>query len=125
MTSIYKKDASKYKDISSIDQSSSNDSNAPLLQRKSRIAAQRRLPPPPWTTAAALFMLIAGSSFLTTGLYIYFSNLRVGSDRGLAMVLLGFLMFTPGSYASFVLYGAYHGWTGYDYSQIPSYDDEY
>jgi hypothetical protein len=125
MTSIYKKDASKYKDISTIDQSSSAGANVPLLQRKIRISSARRLPPPPWTTAAAVFMLIAGTAFLTTGLYIYFSNLRVGSDRGLAMVLLGFLMFTPGSYASFVLYGAYSGWTGYDYSQIPSYDDEY
>ena len=124
MASVYKKDASKYKDISSIDQSSGG-ANVPLLHRKIRMSTVRRLPPPPWTTAAAVFMLVAGSAFLITGLYIYFSNLRVGSDRGLAMVLLGFLMFTPGSYASFVLYGAYRGWTGYDYSQIPSYDDEY
>lgn len=31
--------------------------------------------------------------------------------------------FIPGSYASVQLYGSYKGWKGYDYSQIPSYDD--
>ena len=31
--------------------------------------------------------------------------------------------FLPGSYASWNLYGAYKGWVGYDYSQVPSYDD--
>ena len=30
------------------------------------------------------------------GSYIYITGLREASDRGLAMVLLGFLMFTPG-----------------------------
>jgi hypothetical protein len=29
----------------------------------------------------------------------------------------------PGSYASYNLYGAYQGWPGYDYSQVPSWDD--
>ena len=32
----------------------------------------------------------------TVGSYIYITGLREASDRGLAMVLLGFLMFTPG-----------------------------
>lgn len=31
--------------------------------------------------------------------------------------------FIPGSYASYQLYGSFKGWKGYDYSQIPSYDD--
>ena len=31
--------------------------------------------------------------------------------------------FLPGSYASFMLYAAYKRWPGYDYSQVPSYDD--
>jgi hypothetical protein len=31
--------------------------------------------------------------------------------------------FIPGSYATVQLYGSWKGWKGYDYSQIPSYDD--
>ena len=99
----------------------------------------------------------------SAGSYIYITGLREASDRGLAMVLLGFLMFTPGryiqhdndddrhtnhpshhspiptnrpvilhanqcthhlippsinSYATFVLYGAWNGWNGYDYNQV-------
>jgi hypothetical protein len=34
------------------------------------------------------------------------------------------LVFLPGSYASFTLYGAWRRWPGYDYGQIPSYDNE-
>ncbi len=34
-------------------------------------------------------------------------------------------MFIPGSYASLILYGSYVGWQGYDYGQIPSYDEDY
>jgi hypothetical protein len=120
-----------------------------LLDKRIRISSAVR-PPPPKTTVAALFMLVAGSIFLCSGLYIYFADLRAKSDRGLAMVVLGLLskhtlryplkppdiylspicpilfhtVFTPGSYASFILWGAYRGWPGYDYSQIPSYDDD-
>jgi hypothetical protein len=32
-------------------------------------------------------------------------------------------VFTPGSYASIVLFGSYQGWNGYSYSMLPSYDD--
>lgn len=32
-------------------------------------------------------------------------------------------VFLPGSYASLNLLGAYLGWSGYDYSSVPSYDD--
>ena len=66
-------------------------------------------------------------------------------DRGLAMIILGCIsinftsnnlnsshltdsapnsaVFIPGSYASTVLFGAWRGWPGYEYSMIPSYDD--
>jgi hypothetical protein len=32
-------------------------------------------------------------------------------------------VFLPGSYAMTVIVGTYNGWRGYDYSQLPSYDD--
>lgn len=39
---------------------------------------------------------------------------------GLMMCVAAFI---PGSYATCQLYGSWKGWKGYDYSQIPSYDD--
>ncbi|CAI5734630.1 unnamed protein product [Peronospora destructor] len=44
-------------------------------------------------------------------------------NRGLSFLVLGLLAFIPGSYATYQLYGAWKGWKGYDYAQIPSYDD--
>jgi len=76
------------------------------------------------TTVAAFFMLICGTLFLIFGTYVYVADVRTDSDRGLAMLALGLLMFTPGSYATYVLYGAFRGWNGYDYSLIFSYDDD-
>lgn len=32
-------------------------------------------------------------------------------------------VFIPGSYASFVLLGAWLGWPNFDYNMVPSYDD--
>jgi hypothetical protein len=44
-------------------------------------------------------------------------------ERGLSLIILGSITFLPGSYASYMLYGAYKRWRGFDYSQVPSYDD--
>lgn len=35
-----------------------------------------------------------------------------------------FAVFIPGSYASFVLLGAWLGWQNFDYNMVPSYDDQ-
>lgn len=32
-------------------------------------------------------------------------------------------VFIPGSYASYILYGAFREWHGFAYDQVPSYDD--
>ena len=37
--------------------------------------------------------------------------------------MLGALLLCPGVFASYHLYGAYHRWPGFSYSQVPSYDD--
>ena len=92
------------------------------LLRRIPLTQERNLPPK--TTLCALFMLIGGTIFLITGTVIFLSESRKIGDRGFSMILLGSLMFIPGSYASAVLYGAYRGWDGYDYSQIPSYDED-
>lgn len=98
-----------------------------LLKHRARIPNLVRMPPPK-TTIAAIGMLLVGSIFLGLGIITFLTNV-MGSksddrDRGLAMIILGSLMFIPGSYASCVLYGAYIGWPGYDYNQVPSYDDD-
>lgn len=92
------------------------------LLRRAPLGLERNLPPR--TTLCALFMLVGGTVFLITGLSIFLSQDKKIGDRGFSMILLGGLMFIPGSYASVVLYGAYRGWDGYDYSQIPSYDED-
>ena len=40
-----------------------------------------------------------------------------------ALWMLGFLTFLPGSYASFMLWGAFRGWPYYSYDEVPSWDD--
>lgn len=99
-----------------------------LLKHRARQPLLLQHLPPPKTTLAALGMLLVGSVFLILGITTFLTSL-MGSkaedrDRGLAMVVLGSLMFIPGSYASCVLYGAYRGWPGYEYNQIPSYDED-
>lgn len=79
---------------------------------------------PPKTTISSLIMLTLGLIFLVCGLNVYLNGRKSSSSRGLSMIGLGCLLFTPGSYAVLVLYGSWKGWRGYSYSQIPSYDDE-
>eukprot|EP01039_Chlorochromonas_danica_P000804 gene804-873_t len=77
------------------------------------------------TTIAGVVLFLGGIIFLAVGLSIMFSSTRShGKDRGTLLVILGSVMFLPGSYASVIIYGSFKGWPGYDYSLIPSYDDE-
>ena len=99
-----------------------------LLKHRGRVQNSMVHLPPPKTTLAAVLMLLVGSIFLSLGIVTFTTNLMGGKtedrDRGLAMLILGSLMFIPGSYASCVLYGAYRGWPNYEYNQIPSYDED-
>eukprot|EP01035_Chromulina_nebulosa_P020703 gene20703-26840_t len=80
--------------------------------------------PPPKTTLAAIIMLLVGSIFLSLGLIFLFVSHLNQRSKSFAFIILGGLMFTPGSYACFIIYGSWKGWPGFDYSLIPSYDDE-
>lgn len=71
------------------------------------------------TVTAALSLFAIGSIMIWLGV----NSLPVDHDRGVAMLVLGSLTFIPGSYASFVLLGAWCRWDGYRYSDLPSYDD--
>lgn len=90
-----------------------------LLRHRQRLATMNQYPPPR-TTLCAGVLLLMGIILLTTGLVIFFGP---GSDRGLPILILGAIMFIPGIYSSYVLYGAWRGWQGFDFSMVPSYDD--
>lgn len=49
---------------------------------------------------------------------------RRGHGDGLEMIILGFILLLPGSYASSLIVGSYLGWEGYRYENLPSYDDD-
>ena len=90
---------------------------------RSPIPLRRRLPPPKTTFAAAM-LLFWGTVMLSLGLGFYFGGKdKDDYDRGLAMLVLGGLMFLPGSFSSWTLLGAYLQWRDFDYAQVPSYED--
>lgn len=95
------------------------------FQPRERVPLLPRYPPPK-TTIAAVLLLVGGIFFVSLGLSILYTNLLSSGrkDRGLALIILGSLMLLPGSYASFIIYASWRRWPGYDYSQLPSYDDE-
>lgn len=71
------------------------------------------------TVTAAIVLFTVGSIMIWLGT----KNLYVDRERAIAMLVLGSLMFIPGSYASFILFGAWRRWAGYRYEDLPSYDD--
>lgn len=77
--------------------------------------------PPPKTALAAVIFLLTGTAFLITGAVTYWTTSR--NDKGVTFMLLGGLMFLPGSYATYILLGAFLGWDDFSYNQVPSYDD--
>ena len=65
-------------------------------------------------------MLVGGIVLLVLGAII---TILEDFRRGGALLVCGALAFLPGSYSATILYGAYRGWKGYHYTQVPSYDD--
>jgi len=89
-----------------------------------RRRARVRPPPPPKTTLAAVIMLILGTIFLVLTVETILSPRRENHHgRAVGYLVLGCILFIPGSYSSFVLYGAWAGWRDFDYSMVPSYDE--
>ncbi|GMH85585.1 hypothetical protein TrVE_jg5183 [Triparma verrucosa] len=101
---------------------SSNGDDDFAFTKRPKMNIRPRLPPPKTTLAAILF-LIGGITCMCLGVYFYLTDRRNVEDRGLAIFLLGVIMFLPGSYSSFMIFASFREWPGYDYSQIPSYDD--
>ena len=82
---------------------------------------------PPKTTIWVLCMFTLGSIMLLLGFGQYydswFGTSRKDGKIGLYMIGLGSLMFIPGSYATYILYGTWNRWDGFSYTMIPDYCD--
>lgn len=76
------------------------------------------------TVAAAVGLFVVGTVLLVVGVPNLRSSDQEEHDRSVAMTVLGSLTFLPGSYACWLLLGAWCGWPGYSYRDIPSYDDD-
>lgn len=74
-----------------------------------------------WKTITAAFVLFALGSLM---LYFGVQALNEGEqDRAIAMLVIGSLAFLPGFYATWVIVATLLGLRGYDYHDLPSYDD--
>lgn len=80
----------------------------------------RRLERRLYTVAAAIGLFTLGTVLLYIGLKLLYEG---DSDRGTTLTILGSITFLPGSWASWNLYGSFQRWPGYDFSDVPSYDE--
>ena len=108
--------------------SSSNMFSTPSLSTQYPIHRSQKkymysVPPPFYTTIAAVVMLSMGSVFLGLGLASICRGEGYDLGRNISVLILGSILFIPGSYSSFILYGSWVGWSGFSYDQVPSYDD--
>ena len=98
-----------------------------LLRARPRYVNAQRNALPPRTTIWVLLMFLVGTILITLGLgqhYDYwFGETDTEASLGLSMIGMGSFMFIPGSYATFILYGAYNRWDGFSYNQLPDYGD--
>ena len=76
----------------------------------------------PWRTiTAAVALLLTGTIMGCIGLKEFYDGNR---EKGVTELIISGITFLPGSYATFMLYGAWSRWPGYDWDSLPSYDDD-
>jgi len=98
--------------------------------RKQGVRAVETMPfPPIRTSIAAVVLLLLGSAFMTLGIVDMFYRINYGIGMGQlektwGFLGLGLIMFIPGSWSTYTLWGAWNRWRGFDYSQVPSWDFE-
>ncbi|OQS02415.1 hypothetical protein THRCLA_21425 [Thraustotheca clavata] len=68
------------------------------------------------TTLAAIALVFVGIGLTLWGIVL------AAEGQGFLHFVLGFVTLTPGTYACVQLFGAYRGWRGYAFENIPSYD---
>ena len=81
-----------------------------------------RRAPPLKTAICALLLFTGGTVFLILAIFDFMHRFR-GWEKTWGYLSLGLIMFIPGSFSTYTLTGAYLGWRGFSYDQVPSYDD--
>lgn len=74
--------------------------------------------PPRKAIALAIGLLIFGGCTLVFGLVIFFENI-VYKKHGIALLLVGVLMFLPGLYYTVIAYKAWKHVPGYSFAALP------
>ena len=46
-------------------------------------------------------------------------------DVAIGMLCMGSLVFIPGAWSTYILYGAMREWSGFRYEQVPSYENSW
>eukprot|EP01139_Manchomonas_bermudensis_P016995 Amastigsp_a515415_44.p1 type:complete len:166 gc:universal Amastigsp_a515415_44:515-18(-) len=76
--------------------------------------------PPLKAIGMAALMLLVGSILITIGALLITGAIPTFYwRRGYSLIILGVLPFIPGAYYSYMAYGAWRGYAGYDYGLIP------
>eukprot|EP00053_Salpingoeca_punica_P015986 m.149098 g.149098 ORF g.149098 m.149098 type:complete len:112 (-) comp16848_c1_seq5:776-1111(-) len=72
----------------------------------------------------AIALFVVGSLLLTIGLLTYLEKIDSNDpDKWLAMIIIGSLMFIPGSYHTYLAYYAWQQYPGFSYADIPDIDN--
>ncbi|KAA0202443.1 hypothetical protein HAZT_HAZT006296 [Hyalella azteca] len=79
----------------------------------------------PWKSVwFAIVLLVIGTVLLVVGSLLVTGHIHEQySDRTWPLLILGALMFIPGSYHSYICYYAFKGYEGFSFENIPSFDD--
>ncbi|KAG1047809.1 hypothetical protein G6F46_010579 [Rhizopus delemar] len=81
--------------------------------------------PIPWKAIGlATLLFLAGGGILAIGILIKVGTITSEDwlSRGTPFIVLGSIMFIPGSYHLYIAYYAYYKYPGYDFSLIPDWD---
>ncbi|KAG1438575.1 hypothetical protein G6F56_012601 [Rhizopus delemar] len=81
--------------------------------------------PIPWNAIGlAILLFLAGGGLLAVGILIKIGQISSEDwlSRGTPFIVLGSVMFIPGSYHLYIAYYAYYKYPGYDFSLIPDWD---
>lgn len=81
----------------------------------------------PWKPIIFAFILFTvGSLSITFGVLILIGHIdEKYSDRMWPLLILGSLMFIPGAYHTYLAFYAFRGCQGFDFSDIPTYGDDW
>ena len=93
-------------------------------RQREGIDGPQRDPVPGWRTlATATLCLVVGMIlFIIGAVYRWTSDGTEKHNQGMDLLIVGGILLLPGSYTCWILLGAFLGWPGYFYRQVPSMD---